>query len=170
VSDAEPLLELLVRERAFLEPWEPVRGDSFFTLEAQQLALARSSEGADLVDHGIFLPDGELIGRVQLSGISGPPFSNAHLGYFVAERHNGRGYATEAVRAAIDFAFGELALHRVQAAAIPRNLGSIRVLEKAGFREEGLALRYLHIAGVWEDHRLFAVTAEEWPQAVSGAT
>ena len=46
---------------------------------------------------------------------------------------------------------------------IPRNHGSIRVLEKAGFREEGLALRYLQIAGVWEDHKLFAVTAEEWP-------
>ena len=104
----------------------------------------------------------ELVGRIQLSGISRGPFENAYLGYFVSERHNGRGYATEAVRQAVDAAFGELGLHRVQAAVIPRNVASIRVLEKAGFREEGFALRYLQIAGVWEDHKLYAVTAEEW--------
>ena len=97
------------------------------------------------------------------AGVSGPPFSNAYLGYFVSERHNGHGYATTAVRQAVDFAFEELGLHRVQAAVVPRNAGSIRVLEKAAFREEGLALRYLQIAGVWEDHRVYAVTVEEWP-------
>ena len=102
-------------------------------------------------------------GAAQLSGISGAPFANAHLGYFVSEAHNGRGYATEAVRQAVEHAFAELGLHRVQAAVMPRNTASIRVLEKAGFREEGLALRYLKIAGVWEDHTLFAVTLEEWP-------
>jgi ribosomal-protein-alanine N-acetyltransferase len=154
---------VLVRDRAFLDPWEPVRGDSFFTLEAQQRGISRLRETADLLDFGIFLVEGdELVGRLQLSAISGPPFENAHLGYFVSERHNGRGYATEAVRQVVGLAFGEGELHRVQAAVIPRNTGSIRVLEKAGFREEGLALRYLKIAGIWEDHRLYAVTAEEW--------
>jgi [ribosomal protein S5]-alanine N-acetyltransferase len=164
IGDAQALLEVLARDRAFLDPWEPVRPDTFFTLEAQQRGLARLREANDLVDFGIFLEAGdELVGRIQLTGISPAPFENAHLGYFVSERHNGRGYATEAIRQAVDAAFGELALHRVQAAVIPGNGASIRVLEKAGFREEGLARRYLQIAGVWEDHKLYAVTAEEWP-------
>jgi ribosomal-protein-alanine N-acetyltransferase len=90
------LLEVLVRDRAFLDPWEPVRPDEFFTLEIQQSGLARLREAEDFADLGIFLEAGdELVGRVQLSGISPSPFANAHLGYFVSERHNGRGYATE---------------------------------------------------------------------------
>ncbi len=164
LGDAEALLEVLVRDRAFLDRWEPIRPDTFFTLEVQQRGLAKLREAQDLVDFGIFLEAGdELVGRIQLTGISPAPFENAHLGYFVSERHNGRGYATEAVRQGVDAAFVELGLHRVQAAVIPRNVASIRVLEKAGLREEGLALRYLQIAGVWEDHKLYAVTAEEWP-------
>jgi ribosomal-protein-alanine N-acetyltransferase len=154
-----------VRDRAFLDAWEPIRADTFFTLEVQRRGLARLRQAEDLFDFGIFLRAGdELVGRLQLTGISRAPFENAHLGYFVSERHNGRGYATEAVHQAVDAAFHELALHRVQAAVIPRNGASIRVLEKVGFREEGLALRYLQIGGVWEDHKLYAVTAEDWAQ------
>ena len=157
---------MLTRDRVFLDPWEPVRGDAFFTLDVQERGLARLRETEDLVDFGIFLEkDEELVGRAQSSGISGAPFANAHLGYFVSEAHNGRGYATEAVRQAVEHAFAELGLHRVQAAVMPRNTASIRVLEKAGFREEGLAVRYLKIAGIWEDHTLFAVTLEEWPES-----
>ena len=168
IADAEALLDLLVRERAFLDPWEPERSDAFFTLEVQQHGIATLRESEEVVDFGIFLaPGDELVGRIQLTGISRGPFENAFLGYFVAERHNGRGYATEALRQAVDFAFGNLGLHRVQAAVIPRNVASGRVLEKAGFREEGLALRYLQIAGVWEDHKLYAITAEEWPPSTS---
>jgi ribosomal-protein-alanine N-acetyltransferase len=165
VADAKALLDLQLRDRDFFDPWEPIRPDSFFTLEYQEHRLARQRESKDAVDLGIFLePDNELVGRVQLSGISPAPFLNGQLGYFVSERHNGRGYATQAVRQAVDSAFGELGLHRVQAAVMPRNIASIRVLEKAGFREEGFALRYLQIAGVWEDHKLYALTAEEWPR------
>jgi ribosomal-protein-alanine N-acetyltransferase len=154
-----------VRDRAFLDPWEPVRPDAFFTLEVQQRGIAKLRAADDLVDFGILLAEtDELVGRVQLSGITLGPFQNAHLGYFVAERHNGRGYATEAVRQAVDAAFGPLELHRVQAAVMPRNAASVRVLEKVGFREEGCARRYLRIAGAWEDHKLYAVTREEWPR------
>ena len=62
----------------------------------------------------------------------------------------------------VAFAFGPLGLHRVQAAVMPNNPASLRVLDKAGFRREGLAERYLQIAGVWADHVLFATTVEEW--------
>lgn len=89
---------------------------------------------------------------------------SAHLGYWIDEEHQRRGYMTEAVRAVVRFAFDVLGLHRVQAAVMPHNAASLRVLEKLGFRKEGESPRYLQIAGKWADHAVFAVTAEEWPE------
>jgi len=89
-------------------------------------------------------------------------FQNAYLGYWIDGERQGRGLTTEAVVAATSFAFEAAGLHRVQAAVMPRNLASQRVLEKAGYRREGVAERYLCIAGRWEDHQIFALTAEEW--------
>jgi ribosomal-protein-alanine N-acetyltransferase len=103
-----------------------------------------------------------VVGRISLGGILRGAFQNAYLGYWIDAAHQGQGLMTEAVRAATNFAFGAAALHRVQAAVMPSNKASLRVLEKAGYRREGAAARYLCIAGAWEDHLLFAVTAEEW--------
>ena len=103
-----------------------------------------------------------VIGRIALGGVMRGAFQNAHLGYWVDQQHQGRGLATEAVRATTTFAFSAEQLHRVQAAVMPRNGASLRVLEKAGYRREGFAERYLYIAGRWEDHVLYAITAEEW--------
>jgi ribosomal-protein-alanine N-acetyltransferase len=103
-----------------------------------------------------------VIGRIALGGVMRGAFQNAYLGYWVDEHHQGRGLATEAVLATTTFAFSAAHLHRIQAAVMPHNSGSIRVLEKAGYRREGLAERYLYIAGRWEDHVLYAVTADEW--------
>ncbi|MDX6512499.1 MAG: [ribosomal protein S5]-alanine N-acetyltransferase, partial [Gaiellaceae bacterium] len=105
----------------------------------------------------------ELVGFVHLSGLARGPAQTAFLGYWIAQAANGRGYATEGVRLVVGYAFDRLRLHRVQAGVMPRNAGSLRVLEKVGFRREGLALRYLQINDVWEDHVILAVTAEEWP-------
>jgi [ribosomal protein S5]-alanine N-acetyltransferase len=160
-DDARALLAFMEENRAFLEHWEPAREADFFTLEAQLAdieAVADDAAGDRRHAFGIFLDD-ELVGRIALSQIFRGIFQNAYLGYSVAERWNGHGLATEAVRIVMDFAFGDLGLHRVQAAVMPRNAGSIRVLEKNGFREEGYAVGYLCINGVWEDHRIFARTA-----------
>ncbi len=157
-DDAEAALGYAVANRGFLEQWEPVRGKDWFTIDAQ-LADIRSSLADQAADRrhafGVF-SDGELVGRIALSNLVRGVFQNAYLGYSVAERWNGRGFASEAVSLAVGFAFAELALHRVQAAVMPRNAGSIRVLAKNGFREEGYAVDYLCINGVWEDHRIFA--------------
>jgi ribosomal-protein-alanine N-acetyltransferase len=102
-----------------------------------------------------------FVGKVSLSGIVRGPFCSAYLGYWIAEEHQGKGFATEAVRAVLDFTFGDAGLHRVQAAVMPRNERSLCVIERLGFRREGYAERYLHIAGAWEDHILFARTSEE---------
>jgi ribosomal-protein-alanine N-acetyltransferase len=160
LADAPALLALRLRNRAFLEPWEPRRDERFFTLGGQE-------EGVRAVlrdrDEGRALPfsievEGALAGGINLNVIVRGVFENAYLGYWLDEAHGGRGIATEAVRQAVDHAFGPAGLHRVQAAVIPRNVPSLRVLEKLGFREEGYAERYLCIDGVWEDHRLFALT------------
>jgi ribosomal-protein-alanine N-acetyltransferase len=103
-----------------------------------------------------------VIGRIALGGVLLGAFHNAYLGYWIDADHQGRGLTTEAVLAATAFAFTTVRLHRVQAAVMPNNAPSLRVLEKAGYRREGFAERYLCIAGKWEDHVLFAMTAEEW--------
>ena len=147
--------------REFLEQWEPVREADFFRLEAQKadIEAAVADAAADRrYAFGIFA-EGELVGRLALNQIVRGVFQNAYLGYSIGERWNGRGLASEAVGVAVEFAFGDLGLHRVQAAVMPRNAASIRVLEKNGFREEGYAVGYLCINGVWEDHRIYARTA-----------
>ena len=103
-----------------------------------------------------------VIGRVHLNAVVRGVFQNAYIGYWMAASQQGRGLMSEAVRAAVDWAFDTLRLHRIQAAVIPRNDRSVRVLEKLGFRREGLAERYLQIAGKWQDHAIFAVTREGW--------
>jgi [ribosomal protein S5]-alanine N-acetyltransferase len=90
------------------------------------------------------------------------PWQNATLGYWIDKHAGGRGHATRAVRLAVRFAFEHAGLHRVQPAIIPRNVRSVRVAEKVGFRLEGRALRYLKINGVWEDHDVYALTVEDW--------
>jgi ribosomal-protein-alanine N-acetyltransferase len=160
-DDAPTLLAFMSENRAFLEQWEPVREAEFFTLDAQTADIqADVAHAAGDLRHafGVFVDD-ELVGRIALSQVYRGIFQNTYLGYSIGERWNGRGFATEAVGVAVRLAFGELGLHRVQAAVMPRNVGSIRVLEKNGFREEGYAVGYLCINGVWEDHRIFARTS-----------
>jgi [ribosomal protein S5]-alanine N-acetyltransferase len=161
-DDAQALLAFMKENRGFLEQWEPARERGFFTLDAQlaDIEAAADDAAADRRHAFAIFLDSELVGRIALSQIFRGIFQNAYLGYSVAQRWNGRGLATEAVRVAVDFAFGDLGLHRVQAAVMPRNIGSIRVLEKNGFREEGYAVGYLCINGVWEDHRIFARTRD----------
>lgn len=102
-----------------------------------------------------------LLGKIALTGIHRGALNGAYLGYFMDVDHQNSGLCTEGIRAVLDFAFGAAGLHRIQAAIMPRNAKSLRVIEKLGFRREGLAERYLRIAGTWEDHILFARTREE---------
>ncbi len=166
MEDAAELLELRLRNHDFLQPFEPIRPASHFTLEGQQEQIAQAQR--DFANQaafafGVFLPDNDrMIGRVALSNVARGAWQNATLGYFLDKEFNGKGYTTQAVKLVLQFAFTEAQLHRVQAGVMPHNLGSIRVLEKSGFRYEGRSLRYLLINGAWEDHDMYAITAEEW--------
>ena len=159
------LLALNVADRAFFAPWDPVHPEGHFTHAGQveEVRLAERQAASDTRYAHVVLDDaGAVVGTVALSNVVRGAWQNANLGYKVASAVNGRGHATAAVRLAVARAFGELGLHRVQAAVRPENAASLRVVAKAGLREEGFAPRYLRIDGAWRDHVLFAVTAEEW--------
>ena len=165
LDDAEALLGLRLKNRAFLTPFEPIRPTNVYTLSAQRDQIVADEDGfayGRRYAFGIYLSD-ELVGRVSLDNVVRGAWQNATMGYFVDRDHNGQGIATEAVRGAVAYGFENAGLHRIQAGVMPRNVASIRVLEKVGFRFEGLSLRYLQINGVWEDHNIYALTAEEWP-------
>jgi [ribosomal protein S5]-alanine N-acetyltransferase len=163
-GDAESLLGLRLKNRAFLIPFEPQRPTNIYTLSAQRQQIASDQDGFSTgwrFAFGIYL-DEALVGRVSLDNIVRGAWQNATLGYFVDHEHNSKGIATEAVRRAVAYGFEEASLHRMQAGVMPRNARSIRVLEKVGFRFEGVSLRYLQINGVWEDHNMYALTLEDW--------
>lgn len=110
------------------------------TLEGQEKEIANGIQWV-LNDqsyiYGICLKEtDEVVGRIALTGIARGPFQNAYMGYYIDQIHNGKGYATVAVSLCLKKAFNEIGLHRVEAGVMPRNLPSIRVLEKVGFRHE----------------------------------
>jgi [ribosomal protein S5]-alanine N-acetyltransferase len=153
-DDAGDLAALLVENRAFLAPFEPDRNERFYTVEGQRERLERDDK------HAFAILDGDRIaGSVALSHVARGPHESANLGYWVAERLNGRGHATRAVGELIEVAFGELGLHRLEAGTLVDNIASQRVLEKNGFEQIGIARGYLHIGGEWRDHKLFQLVS-----------
>ena len=152
-DDGPALAALYLANRDFLAPFEPKRPDSFFTADAQRTRLVRTAE-AGWWRWGIYDAD-ELVGFIALNDVVRGALQMGTLGYWVDERHTGRGLATAAVGDVVAFAFGEAGLHRVEAGTLPDNVGSQRVLEKNGFERFGYATKLLLIAGEWRDHILF---------------
>lgn len=158
VDDAAELAAAYASNRDFLAPFEPVRPEEFFTAEGQRARLA--APPADGWRFAIVDDGGAIAGALNISNVVRAAFRSANVGYWVAQSHNGRGLATAAVGEAVAFAFGEGALHRLEAGTLVDNLASQRVLEKNGFERIGVAPRYLHIGGEWRDHVLFQRVAE----------
>jgi ribosomal-protein-alanine N-acetyltransferase len=171
-EDVAALRLALRRNSAHLRPWSvsPGAGEDPSSLTSVSRSVLRYRKEWKHGQAYVLLvtpreDERRIIGRVALGGIQRGALLSAYLGYWIDADHEGRGLMTEAVCEATTFAFESLGLHRVQAAVMPRNAASHRVLEKARYRREGLAERYLCIAGVWEDHVVYAVTAEEWAGA-----
>jgi ribosomal-protein-alanine N-acetyltransferase len=147
----------------WLRPWEATSPQPVATrLTFRQLARQLDREATD----GRLLPfaietEGRLVGQMHLFGIAWGSLRSASAGYWVAKSVAGQGIMPLALAAACDHAFIGLRLHRVEVNIRPENTASLRVVEKLGFREEGLRRRYLHIAGEWRDHRSFALTSED---------
>ena len=160
-SDHEAWAELRQASYPYLQPWEPTWPEDDLTRAAfrRRLAIyAREMEAGNAWPFFIFSEtDQSLLGAITLSNVRRGVAESGTLGYWIGERCAGRGHATAAVRAMVAYAFDELALHRVEAACVPSNTASRRVLEKGGFQHEGQARAYLKINGAWADHLLFGI-------------
>jgi ribosomal-protein-alanine N-acetyltransferase len=164
-SDYHEWAALRRESRAFLEPWEPRWAADELERSAWRQRVRRYREefaAGTAISFLIFENEhGRLTGGITLGNIRHGVSQSAQIGYWTGERYAGRGYMQDAIRAAIAHAFGPMRLHRIEAACIPENTRSIRVLEKAGFAREGLLRSYLRINGQWRDHLIFSLIADE---------
>ncbi|MFJ6024981.1 GNAT family N-acetyltransferase [Brevundimonas sp. NPDC092305] len=159
LGDHEAWAALRQESYAYLQPWEPTWPEDDLTRAAFKRRLSiyqREMELGNAWPFFIFAAkDRTLVGAITLSNIRRGVADTGTLGYWIGQRHAGHGLGAAAVRAMADYAFNELNLHRVEAACVPENHASRRVLEKAGFELEGRARAYLKINGAWADHLLF---------------
>jgi ribosomal-protein-alanine N-acetyltransferase len=160
MSDFPAWSALREASREFLTPWEPTWPSDDLTRTAFRQRLRRYAEDqrSDLA-YPFFIfrkEDSALVGGLVLASIRRGVAQSASLGYWVGLPYARRGYMTAALRALVPVAFDMLRLHRLEAACIPTNVPSIRLLEKTGFQREGYAREYLCINGFWQDHLLYA--------------
>ena len=152
--------------RDYLQPWEPAWPDDDLTKAAFRRRLsiyAREMELGNAWPFFVFIDEGRtLVGAVTLSNVRRGVAETGTLGYWIGRPFAGRGHTTAAVRGVVGFACDRVKLHRLEAACLPTNLASRRVLEKSGFRNEGRARAYLKINGEWADHLLFGLVEDEF--------
>jgi len=155
--------------REFLTPWEPTWPADDLSRSAFRRRIRRYAEDLRTDQGYAFLiirtADDVLVGGLTLANIRRGVAQAGSLGYWMGRPFARHGYMTAAVRAVIPFAFGTLRLHRLEAACIPTNNGSIRLLENTGFVREGYAREYLCINGIWQDHLLYARLKDAAPNA-----
>jgi [ribosomal protein S5]-alanine N-acetyltransferase len=160
MSDWGEWTALREASRDFLTPWEPTWPADDLTRASFRRRIRRYSEDQrnDLA-YAFFIfreHDDVLLGGLTLANIRRGCAQAASLGYWIGAPFARQGHMTAAVNAIVPFAFGTLRLHRIEAACIPANVASVRLLEKTGFGREGFARQYLCIDGIWQDHLLFA--------------
>ncbi len=153
------------QSRDYLQPWEPEWPEDDLSRASFRRRLTIYEREMDAGNAWPFFihrnGDDALAGAVTLSNIRRGVAETGTLGYWIGQPFAGQGLATDAVRAVCGFAFDVLKLHRVEAACVPTNTASRRVLEKAGFEHEGQARAYLKINGAWADHVLFGLVRDE---------
>ena len=157
-GDAEAYAAAYDANRAHLARWDPVRDESFYTVEwhrglvAQYLRDHADRRAARFV---LAHEDGRILGVANINNVVRGAFYSADLGYWVDSSLTGRGVMSRAVAMLIEYARTELGLHRLQAGTLLDNAASQRVLLRNGFEQFGMAPKYLRIAGEWQDHLLF---------------
>ncbi|KUJ70134.1 GCN5 family acetyltransferase [Streptomyces albus subsp. albus] len=173
LRDQSEWREVNQRNRDWLRPWEatippaPPGGPVTHRPTYRQMVrhLRREARAGRMlpfvIDH-----QGRLAGQLTVAGITWGSMCSGHIGYWVDRSVAGRGVMPTAVALAVDHCFRNLGLHRIEVCIRPENGPSRRVVEKLGFRPEGMRPRYLHIDGDWRDHLVFALTAEEVPEGM----
>jgi ribosomal-protein-alanine N-acetyltransferase len=167
LRDARPLEHELLENRGWLRKWEATNphGPMSFDVRSSIRSLQANARA------GLGLPfaieyDGQFAGQLNVSSITYGSLSSATIGYWVSERFAGKNVTPTAVALASDYCFFQLGLHRMEICIRPENAPSLRVVEKLGFRYEGLRRRYIHINGDWRDHYCFGLVVEELPMGV----
>jgi len=173
MRDQKTWREVSLRNRDWLRRWEatvppprPGRTSPARPTFRQMVRFLRAEGNAGRMLPFVVTYHGELVGQLTVGSITWGSMCSANVGYWVDEAVAGRGIIPTAVALAVDHCFGTMGLHRVEVCIRPENLPSRRVVEKLGFREEGLRPRYLHIDGGWRDHLVYALTAEEVPEGM----
>lgn len=165
--DAKPLQTELMQNRSWLQRWEATSPDGPVSLDMRAgvrrlLQQHRDGSGIPLVMEY----DGEVAGQLNVWGIARGSLASATIGYWVGERFAGRAITPTSVAMATDLCFEDMRIHRMEICIRPENEKSLRVVEKLGFRYEGLRRRYIHIDGDWRDHYAFALVREDVPEGV----
>jgi ribosomal-protein-alanine N-acetyltransferase len=167
LRDARALERELLDNRGWLRKWEATNphGAMSFDVRSSIRSLQANARA------GLGLPfaveyDGQFAGQLNVSSVTYGSLSSATIGYWVSERFAGLNVTPTAVALASDYCFFQVGLHRIEICIRPENAPSLRVVEKLGFRYEGLRRRYIHINGDWRDHFCFALVAEELPVGV----
>jgi [ribosomal protein S5]-alanine N-acetyltransferase len=166
LTDGAAWSRIRLRDHNHLQPWEPTGHGSWDERHGMFAWPGLCWALRGMARRGVALPfaitvDDQFCGQVSISNVVRGALLSAWVGYWVASDFTGGGVATVAVALGADHCFGPVGLHRLEATVRPENLASRRVLEKLGFRQEGLYLRYLSVAGAWRDHLGYALTAEE---------
>ncbi|WP_091617482.1 GNAT family N-acetyltransferase [Amycolatopsis saalfeldensis] len=166
LRDAGEWSRIRLRDRAHLEQWEPTGigpwpdRNAFWSWPSQWAALRGLARRGQCLPFTITV-DGRFAGQITVGNVIRASLRSAWIGYWVSSEIVRGGVATAAVALVTDHAFEAAGLHRLEATVRPENNASLRVLIKAGYRQEGLFERYLDVAGAWRDHLCFAVTKEE---------
>ncbi len=169
LRDGPAWAEVRRRNEAWLSRWESTPPDapradiaSLPAFTAMVRALRRQARGGEALPFAVTY-DGLFVGQLTLGNIVRGSLNSAYAGYWIDERFAGQGVVPTALALVVDHSFGRVGLHRIEANVRQENTASRRVVEKLGFREEGLRLRYLHIDGAYRDHICYAITVEEVP-------
>lgn len=173
VRDRRAWQEASARNRHWLRRWEatvppaqPGNPSGPRPTYRQMVRFLRSEAQAGRMLPFVVTYDGQLVGQLTVGGITWGSMCSANVGYWVDEAVAGRGIIPTAVALAVDHCFRDMGLHRIEVCIRPENGPSRRVVEKLGFREEGIRPRYLHIDGGWRDHLVYALTADEVPEGM----
>jgi len=165
LSDAEAAADFYRRNQTFLRPYYPTFDDSQFEVNTWRQKIRRyqeETERGQTLRLFLFDPANRIIGVVNFVEMAGTPQFECRVGYALDEQEQGKGMISEALGAAIRYVFGNLKMHRIVAAYMPRNERSARVLRKLGFRVEGYARDYILLNGKWEDHIMTSLINEDW--------
>jgi [ribosomal protein S5]-alanine N-acetyltransferase len=149
----------------WLTPWEathPEDGTRPPSFRQMVRAMNRDARAGRMLPFAVDV-EGQLVGQLNVSGITWGSFRSGHVGYWIDSRVAGRGVVPTGVAMVVDYCFSSLGMHRLEVNIRPENVASLRVVEKLGFRPEGVRRRLLHIDGAWRDHTTFALTVEDVP-------